>query len=80
MAAHPVYWGRNDFELVLLPFVWRLISGFAFAQFLRLIRVLAVRMKKNLGPYLTIAKFRGVSLRTFAEFLREISRRKPSAK
>ena len=36
--------------------------------------------EETLGPYLTIAKFRGVSPRNFAEFLHEISRRKPSAK
>ena len=56
-----LYWGRNDSELVLWPVEWSLISGWAFAQFLRLIRVLA-------------CTFRGVSSRNFAEFLREMSR------
>ena len=35
---------------------------------------------ETLGPYLPIAKFRGVSPRNVAEFLRELLRRKPSAK
>ena len=61
-----LYWGRNDFESVLWPLEWRLISGWAFAQFLRLIRVLAVRMKKP--SVLTYPS------RNCAEFLREISR------
>ena len=52
-----LYWERNDSELVLWPVEWRLISGRAFAQFLRLIGVLAVRIEK---PYLltyTSAKY-----------------------
>ena len=36
--------------------------------------------EETLVPYLPIAKFRGVSPRNVAGFLREISRRKPSAK
>ena len=35
---------------------------------------------ETLGPYLPIAKFRGVSPQNLVEFLRETSRRKPSAK
>ena len=60
-----LYCGRNDSELDLWPVEWRLISGWAFAQFLRLIRVLAVRMKKPL--VLTYPS------RNFAELLRDIS-------
>ena len=36
--------------------------------------------EETLGPYLLIAKFRVASPRNVAEFLREISRRKSSAK
>ena len=36
--------------------------------------------EETLDPYLPTAKFRGVSPRNIAEFLREISRREPSAK
>ena len=36
--------------------------------------------EETLGPYLTIAKFRGVSPQNVAELLRELSRRKPLAK
>ena len=43
-----------------------LMSGWTFAQFLRLIRVLAVRMKK---PYVLT-----YPSRNFAEFVREMSR------
>ena len=60
-----LYWGRNDSEFCLWPVEWRLKSGWAFAQFHRLIR---------LCPYIPITKFCGVSLRNIAEFLREMSR------
>ena len=63
-----LYWGRNDFELVLWPLEWRLVSGWAFAQFLRLIRVLASawRNLRSLSTHRKIlrsfcAKCRGVS-------------------
>ena len=36
--------------------------------------------EETLGPHLPVVKFRGVSLRIFSEFLREISRGKHSAK
>ena len=36
--------------------------------------------EETLGPYLPIAKFRGVSPRNLAKGLREISRRKPLTK
>ena len=38
-------WWRHR-ETYIWPVEWRLISGWAFAQFLRLIRVLAAHMKK----------------------------------
>ena len=74
MVAHPVIMlGRNDFELVLWPVECRLISGWVFAQFLRLIGPRCPH-EETLGPYLPIAKFRGVSPRNLAECLREMSR------
>ena len=60
------YLGHNDFPLVLRPLEWRLISGWAFAQFLRLIRVLAVRIEKP--------KVLTYPSQNFAGCLREISR------
>ena len=74
MVAHPVIiLGSNDSELVLWPVEWRLISGWSFAQFLRLISPRCPH-EETLGPYLPIAKFRGVSPRNLAECLREMSR------
>ena len=59
--------GRNDFELVLWPLEWRLISGWAFAQFLCLIS-LRCPHEETSGPYIPIAKFRGEKPpRNFAE-------------
>ena len=67
------YWGRNDSKLVLWPVKWRLISGWALAQVLRLISPRCPH-KETLGPYLPIAKFCGVPPRNVAEFLRELLR------
>ena len=68
-----LYWGRNDSELVLWPVERRLISGWAFAQFLRLIRVLG-----TLGNLRSLPTHRKIS-RSFSAKFRGVSPRNVSA-
>ena len=68
-----LYWGRNDSELVLWPVERRIISGWAFAQFLRLIRVLG-----TLGNLRSLPTHRKIS-RSFSAKFRGVSPRNVSA-
>ena len=62
-----LYWDRNDSELLL----WHIRLGFRSVS--PSDQSPCWPHEKRLGPYLPIAKFRGLSRRTVAECLREIA-------